>query len=191
MITYVTDTSAWETWQVDYRLGLILIMPPPEVASLIDPLRARYDPEAFRICPTHISVSDPLRLEMTPELDAEIRDILGHIAPFRLYYDKPLASRDHAGVAYPITPREPIDALKRALHRAAVFAGQVYKRRDIPAHMTIAEFVTIEESWRIVEEIRDIAPSGSFLCDRLEFIVPDSRFQFHRVKTYYTDGSPC
>jgi hypothetical protein len=95
-----------------------------------------------------------------------------------------MASRQHAGVAYPITPHEPIDELKRELHRAAVFAGQVYRRRDIPAHMTIAEFVTIEESFRIVEEIRGTAPRGSFLCDRLEFIVPDIDLQFHRVKTY-------
>ena len=56
--------------------------------------------------------------------------------------------------------------------------------RDIPAHMTIAEFVTIEESWQIFEEIQDIAPSGSFLCNQLEFIVPDINMQFQRVKTY-------
>ena len=65
-----------------------------------------------------------------------------------------------------------------------VFEGKVYRRRAIPAHMTIAEFVTIEESWRICEEIQDIAPSGSFLCNQLEFIVPDINFQFHGVKTY-------
>ena len=26
MVNYVTDTSRWEKWQRDYRLGLILIM---------------------------------------------------------------------------------------------------------------------------------------------------------------------
>ena len=184
MVTYVTDTSRWEDWQKDYRLGLILIMPPREVSRLIDPLRSKYDPKAFHSCPTHISISDPLRLEMTQELDEEITGILSSIDPFTLYYDKPKASRRHAGVAYPITPQEPIDELKRKLHQAAIFEGKVYGRRDIPAHMTIAEFVTIEESWRICEEIQDIAPSGSFLCSQLEFIVPDINMQFHRVKTY-------
>ena len=76
MVTYATDTSKWEDWQKDYRLGLILIMPPREVSRLIDPLRSRYDPKAFRSCPTHISISDPLRLEMTQELDEEIAGIL-------------------------------------------------------------------------------------------------------------------
>jgi hypothetical protein len=35
-----------------------------------------------------------------------------------------------------------------------------------------------------IKEIQDIAPSGSFLCNQLEFIVPDINFQFHGVKTY-------
>ena len=184
MINYVADTSKWEQWQNDYRLGLILIMPPAEVSSQIDPLRFKYDPKAFYSCTTHISVSDPLRLEMTTELDMEIAGILSRIKPFMLHFDKPAASRVHAGVTYAINPQGPIDELKRKLHQAAVFEGKVYGRRDIPAHMTIAEFVTIEESWQIWEEIKDAAPSGSFLCGQLEFIVPDINMQFHRVKTY-------
>ena len=117
-------------------------------------------------------------------LDEEISGILGRIDPFILYYDKLMASRDHAGVAYPITPHEPIDELKKGLDQAAIFQGKVCGRRDIPAHVTIAEFVTIEESWRICEEIQDSAPSASFLCDQLEFIVPDINMEFQRVKTY-------
>jgi hypothetical protein len=189
MVTYVTDTSHWEAWQRDYRFGLILILPPLEVAAQIDPLRAKYDPKGFAMCVTHISVSDPLRRPMTPELDDEIAGILGGIAPFTLHYDKPLASRQHAGVAYSITPQAPIDEIKRALHQAAIFDGKVYGRRDIPAHMTIAEFVTLEESWQICEEIRDVAPSGSFLCDRLAFMVPDAQMRFRRVKTYALEGA--
>ena len=73
MINYTEDTSKWENWQRDYRLGLILIMPPPEVSQQIDPLRAKYDFRSFSYCPTHISVSDPLRRELTPDLEEEIR----------------------------------------------------------------------------------------------------------------------
>lgn len=183
-VSYVTDTSGWEKWQNDYKFGLILIMPPPEVSSLIDPLRSKYDPGSFYSCPTHISLSDPLRREMTDELDNEIANILNGISPFTLYYGKPRASQNHPGVACPVTPQEPIDELKRKLHQAAVFEGKVYGRRDIPAHMTIAEFITLEDSWRICEEIQEMVPTGSFLCDQLEFIVPDINMQFQRVKTY-------
>ena len=184
MIDYVTDTSKWEKWQRDYRLGLILIMPPEEVAKPVNALRSKYDPKSYANCPAHITLSDPLGLEMTAERDEEIRSILSAVEPFMLYFDEPHASRERGGVAYPIHPREPIDALRAALHEASVFCREPYWTRNIAPHMTIAEFVTIDESWRIMEEIKDIAPSGSFLCDRLEFIVPDINMHFQRVKSY-------
>ena len=33
MIRYAQNTDSWEDWQLDYRLGLILIMPPKEVSE--------------------------------------------------------------------------------------------------------------------------------------------------------------
>lgn len=189
MVAYAMDTSRWEDWQRDYRLGLILIMPPQEVSQQIDPLRAKYDPRSYAICPTHISVSDPLRREMTLEVEDEIRHILGAVKPFMLHFDKPHASTEHGGVAYPIEPKEPIVALKEALHAASAFAGEVYRRRHIPSHMTIAEFITIEDSLRLRTQLQDSAPSGSFLCDRLEFIVPDEDFHFQRAATFFLGAS--
>lgn len=183
-INYVTDTSGWATWQNDYKYGLILILPPHAVSSIIEPLRAKYDPGSFAAAPTHISISDPLQREMTDELDSEITAILSGITPFTLNYGKPEASRNHPGVACPITPQAPIDELKQKLHQAAIFEGKVYQRRHIPAHMTIAEFVTLEDSWRICDEVQELVSPGSFLCDELEFIVPDINMRFHRVKTY-------
>lgn len=184
MVNYVADTSKWEKWQRDYRLGLILIVPPDQVGRQINPLRSKYDPKTYAFCPAHITLSDPLGLEMTAERDAEIQSILNGIKPFTLHFDGPHASKDRGGVAYPIRPREPIDALRAALHRASVFCRPPYYTRNIPPHMTIAEFVTIEESWRILEEIKPTAPRGSFLCDRLEFIVPDINMRFQRIKSY-------
>jgi hypothetical protein len=190
MIDYTEDVSKWEDWQRDYRLGIILILPPSEVSQQIDPLREKYDPRSFAYCPTHISVSDPLRREMTPDLEDEIRDILKKISPFLLHYDKPNASSEHTGVACSITPQEPIDDLKQALHVASAFAGKVYGRRRIPVHMTIAEFISIEDSLTLSAQLRDSALSGSFLCDRLEFMVPDENFHFHRKGAFLLGGSP-
>ena len=119
MAIYAADMSKWEDWQRDYRLGLILIMPPDEVSREIDPLRAQHDPRGHAICPTHISVSDPLRREMTPQIRDEICHILSSVKPFKLHFDTPHASKEHAGVEYPILPQEPIDVLKCALHAAA------------------------------------------------------------------------
>ncbi len=184
MVNYVTDTSKWEEWQRDYRFGLILILPPKEVSQQIDPLREKYDPYAFAICPAHISLSDPLRQELSPEDAKEIEEILSQIEPFALYYDKLYASTEYAGVVYPIAPQQPIDNLKDVLHNAKVFEGKVYRRRHIPAHMTIAEFISIEDGLKLCASLQASAPHGSFLCDRLEFIVPDQDFHFQRVRTF-------
>ena len=185
MIAYATDISKWEDWQRDYRLGLILIMPPEEVALQIDPLRAKYDPYAYSICPTHISVSDPLQCEMTPEMENEIRNILSKVQPFTIYFDDLYASKDYSGVIYPIKPKEPIDKLKDALHVASAFASKPYYRRAIPPHMTIAEFISIEDGLKLCAQLQGIAPRGSFVCDRFEFIIPDNEFHFQRKLTFY------
>lgn len=184
MLNYPNDTSNWQNWQRDYRYGVILILPPVEVSDPINELRARYDPRSAAISPAHISVSDPLQGKMTNEFSEEIRGILSRIKPFTLHYDKPHASTKRPGVAYPILPQEPIDELKEKLHKATVFGNNVYQRRNIPAHLTIAEFISIEEGLKIAEELQPTAPSGSFLCDRLELMIPDEQFCFRQAETF-------
>lgn len=187
--SYAEDTSNWEDWQRDYRYGLILIMPPEHMAGRLDALRARHDPRSHAICPAHISLSDPLRREMTPRLAEEVQAILDQVKPFTLFYHRPRASDQRAGVACPISPQESIDELKGSLHAASVFDAKVHGRRNIPAHMTIAEFISIEDSRSLSEGLQATVPGGSFLCDRLEYIVPDGRFHFERAGTFHLGRS--
>ena len=184
MTGYAEHTDGWEDWRLDYRLGLILILPPQHVSDLIDHMRRKYDPKSHAICPTHISVSDPLSHEMTPDLEMEIRSILKTIEPFELHFDRLEASGEHPGVSYPIHPAEPIRELRNALHESGAFSRREYHRRQIPPHMTIAEFISIEDSLNLCSKLRDTAPKGSFLCDRLEFVVPDDDLHFQRDKTF-------
>ncbi len=180
----VADTSSWEPWQHDYRFGVLLVMPPPHVASPIDALRQAYDQKSHAICSAHISVSDPLRRHMSDDAQKEIQKLLRTVEPFEVHYNRPAASARRPGVAYPVSPQERFDELKRVIHQASVFEGFAYNRRDIPAHMTIAEFLTIEDSLRICADLIDRAPRGSFWCDRLEHVVPDAAFRFQRRGTF-------
>jgi 2'-5' RNA ligase superfamily len=180
----VADTSSWEPWQHDYRFGVVLVMPPPHVASPIDVLRQAYDQKSYAICSAHISVSDPLRRQMSDDAQQEIQELLRTVEPFEVHYDRPTASARRPGVAYPVSPQERFDELKCIIHQASVFEGFADSRRDIPAHMTIAEFLTIEDSLRICADLIDTAPRGSFWCDRLEHVVPDAGFRFRRRGTF-------
>lgn len=58
--------------------------------------------------------------------------------------------------------------------------GKCIKDGNIPAHITIAEFISIEDSLKIRAQLQEILPSGSFLCEKLSFIVPDEDFKFQR-----------
>lgn len=189
MITYATDTSKWEDWQRGYRLGVILILPPPDVSREVDSLRERYDPRSAAWCPAHVSLSDPLCCEMSPALAGEIRGVLSDVLPFKLCFDRLYASTRHPGVAYRITPREPIERLKHLLHGTSGFADEAHRRRDIAPHMTIAEFISIEESLQLCARLQDTAPVGSFLCDRLTYMVPDEDFRFTGRLTFLLGDS--
>ena len=185
----VAETSSWEPWQHDYRFGVVLVMPPLHVASPIDALRQAYDQKSHAICSAHISVSDPLRRQMSDDAQKEIQELLRTVEPFEVHYDRPTASARRPGVAYPISPQERFDELKCIIHQASVFEGFASSRRDIPAHMTIAEFLTIEDSLRICADLIDKAPRGSFWCDRLEHLVPDATFRFQRRGTFMLGSS--
>lgn len=188
-VNYVQDVSDWEDWQRDYRLGVIMILPPPDIAGAIDELRAKYDPKSFAICKTHISLSDPLSKEMTEPLRQELKNIVRAIPEFELRFDKPHASLEHPGVYYPITPQAPIDVIKDALHQSSAFPSVAYDRRHIPAHMTIAEFLSIDESQQVCRTIQDLAPSGRFVCKELTYLVPDERFRFSKVEAFPLSGT--
>lgn len=181
----VVDTSNWESWQRDYCFGVILVMPPPHVALPIDALRQTYDQKSHAICSAHISVSDPLCRELSDDARKEIQELLTAVEPFEVHYERPTASTRRPGVTCPVAPQERFDELKRVIHQASVFDGAAYSRRKIPAHMTIAEFLTIEDSLRICAELGDTASRGSFWCGRLEYVVPDATFRFQRRGTFF------
>ena len=187
---YATKMSGWKAWQRDYRLGLILILPPEEIAVRIDRLREEHDPISVATSPAHISLSDPLSREMTPELRDEILGILTQIPPFELHFGKPIASSRYAGVSHPVGPQEAIDTLKAALHVSSAFHGRPYKRRSIPAHMTIAEFLSIDDGLRLCDQLQATAPGGSFVCEKLSFLVPDEQFVFRLVDEFALGPRP-
>jgi hypothetical protein len=111
--------------------------------------------------------------------------LLRAVEPFEVHYDRPTASTRRPGVAYPVAPQERFDELKRVIHQASLLECAAYSRREIPAHMTIAEFLTIEDSLRVCADLADTAPRGSLWCDRLEYIVPDATFRFQRRGTFF------
>ena len=157
-------TDAWPDWQRPYRLGVVLVLPPNPVRAEIDLLRARYDSRSHAAAPAHISLTVPLQREPDERRWGELARVAQGFAPFPIRY----------GPLVPFLPKP-----GAALESCEVFAGAGPRAFPFWAHITIAEFVSVETTQELVREIGgDRAPSGIFVCDRLSYLVPDDGFRF-------------
>jgi len=184
-----SDQSIPESWHDEYRFGAFYLFPPTHVATVVDGLRARHDPKSAAICGAHVSLSEPLVRPFTDEHSVEVRARLATVAPFEITYG-PLTSFDpHPGVVFAITPENDFFALRGAVHSTSIFEGSEMKGARRVPHMTIAEFISLEETHDLLALLGDTVPGGTFLCDRVVLAVPDASFHFEPVLTIPLGGS--
>ena len=184
MITsYVTDISGWQDWQKEYRYGIILIIPPDPLRERINALRTKYDPIGQAICGAHISLTVPLMRGVEETGWPELQEIAAGNKPVTIHYG-PLTSflPTTTCIYLAIDPKPTLEKILIALESAAVFTGAPPRRFPFVPHMTITEFIGVETSAErakeLTEELKNTAPTGSFLCTGLSYVVPDEDFHF-------------
>jgi 2'-5' RNA ligase len=178
MQTYPTAVT-WLDWQKHYRLGVILVLPPEPVRSRIDLLRARYDPQSHKNVEAHISLTVPLQKEPDGCHWAELDRIASRFQAIPISYGPLVHFLPRPGAALDIQPQAQLDKLRLALEVSEVFLGAPPRQYPFWAHMTIAEFVSVETTKRLMRDLEgERAPTGSFVCDHLTYVVPDEEFRF-------------
>lgn len=180
---YAADIGHWEAWQREYRFGVLLIYPPDPPLLQVNALRARYDPRSQSICDAHISLTVPLPRPLTEADWVELESIASGIAPITIHYGPLTNYLPHPGVCVAIRPQAELDGLRAALETASAFTGAPARRHAFSAHMTIAEFISAEETKALMVELRDVVPRGSFLCSCVSYAVPDGDFHFSERRT--------
>lgn len=175
---YAANVSHWEDWQKQYRYGIILIIPTDPLRSCVNDLRARYDPIGQAICEAHISLTVPLPQPVGESQWRELESIVAGVEPFIIQYGPLVNYLPHPGVCLAIKPRETLDRLLTKLESAAVFDGAPPRSYPFSPHMTLAEYITVDRTKELMEKLKDIAPSGSFLCNGLSYTAPDENFHF-------------
>jgi len=178
------DGSAWEEWQKEYQYGAFYIIPPKGIIEPIDELRCKYDPKSHAISPAHISLSEPLRQPLTEAQVGELKAALAQMEPFEIHYGPLRSFPPSPGVVYSIEPNDTFMNLRLLIHSVSIFRDVELKHKDIPPHMTIAEFglgEDMEQTNRLLEELGGIVPTGIFLCDSIELAVPNKDFYFERA----------
>jgi 2'-5' RNA ligase len=179
MPTYATAMTTWLDWQKDYRFGVILVLPPEPVRSQINGLRAKYDPQSHKTVEAHISLTAPLQKEPDDRQWTELERIALQFEAFPIDYGPLVSFLPKAGAALDIQPQAQLDKLRIALEVGEVFLGAPPRRYPFWAHMTIAEFVSVETTQQLVRDLEGgRSPRGSFPCGRLSYVVPDEEFRF-------------
>jgi hypothetical protein len=178
IINYATDILRWKDWQKPYKYGGILIIPPDPPFSKIEALRGKYDPVAQAICGAHISVTVPLPRPLSKANLFELKSITSGIKPFTVKYGPLINFLPAPGVYLAIEPRDALDNLRAALESAAVFKGAIPREHPFLPHLTIAEFIGEDDTKELMVKLKDVAPSGSFLCTSVSYCVPDKNFHF-------------
>ncbi len=181
MIEYAQKMTGWEEWMPEYRFGAFYIYPPNGVIEPVDALRKKYDPKSDAICQAHISLSESLAKPLTNADIAEFQSILSEIEPFEITYGPLRDFPPHPGVCYRIEPESSFRKLRNALHAASSFKDVPLRRGHIAPHMTVAEFISVERTKELLQELDGKVPGGTFLCNEIELAVPDESFCFKRV----------
>ncbi len=189
MFQYANDTSGWkDDWQFGYRFGAFYIFPPTGVIEPVDALRQTYDPKSASGCQAHISLSESLPAPLSDEQLEQIHTALSAVQPFDIRYGPLRSFPPYPGVCYSITPEDNFRALRSALHSTSAFVGVPLKREHIAPHMTIAEFLTLQQTNELLEELSGKVPEGTFRCDSIEYAIPNDQFYFERVLTVPLKG---
>lgn len=181
-ITYA-DAKTWETWQNGYRFGAFYIFPPDGVIEHIDALRAQFDPKSSSYCQAHISLSEPLPQPLTEQQLKELQNALAAVKPFDIHYGPLRSFPPYPGAVYTITPEDAFMELRATVHATSLFADRERKRDHIVPHMTIAEFISIERTDELLQELSGKVPEGNFPCRSIEYAVPNRDFYFERAVT--------
>jgi 2'-5' RNA ligase len=162
-----------------FRYGTFIIRPPVDVRTTVNALRARYDPTSHAVSEAHVTLTQPFVVEPEDETWRAIDAVCAAHEPFEIEFG-PL----HTFLPYPcvyldIQPADIVLRLRADLHALGMFNLTLPYTEGFVPHMTISDHYVGEERTReIFAELRDNAPEGTFLCDRITWIVPDDRFTF-------------
>jgi 2'-5' RNA ligase len=175
---YVDNMGHWHAWQREYRYGVLLLLPPEPIATAVGRIRELHDPRSQASCGAHISLTVPLPGPMTTEQWRELEQIAVRLPPFEIRYGPLSNYLPHPGVVLAIAPQGALDALRASLEAATAFVGATPRSHPFSAHMTIAEFVTVEQTIALTDELAGAVPPGAFVCEYVSYVVPDESFAF-------------
>jgi 2'-5' RNA ligase len=179
------EGSIWPTWQRDYRYGALVIEPPRELASILDPIRLRMDPESAGRVGAHITLTPPFAAVPNSADEERVASAIRGVASMRLQLDRPTQFSGSSVIYLPVVPRQGFDGLRAVLLATGLFRLDLPHKDDFVPHLTLSEFGTAP-----MAALGDDVPrpeAMSFLVEAVAWIVPDEVFHFTVRRTFPLD----
>lgn len=185
--------AAQDDFRATYQYGTLLILPPPDVAAVVDELRERYDPASAAICGAHITLTQPFVVEpRETELASLAATVAGH-APFFIQWGPLTTFLPYPCIYFEIRPPEPIMQLRGTLHGLGLFNLSLpFSGDDFVPHMSVTDgHPDAEETQRIFEELRASVPHGVFPCSEVVYSRPNEQLRFVAERIFPLTAFPA
>jgi 2'-5' RNA ligase len=178
--------TTWLTWQQDYRYGALVIEPPRELATVLDPIRQRLDPESAAAFGAHITLTPPLAAAPNSADEERVASVIRGVASMRLQLDRPAQFSGSSVVFLPVVGVQAFHKLRSVLLATGLFRLDLPHTDDFVPHLTLSEFGTTPAAALKA----DVPPPGamSFLVEAVAWIVPDEAFHFTVRRTFPLDA---
>lgn len=171
----------WPMWQRDYRYGALVIMPPPDLASVLDRIRERLDPISAAQIGVHITLTPPFAAAPRAADEERLRTVIRGVASLKLQLDRPTQFSGSSVIYLPVEPTQAFTKLRDVLLATGLFRLDLPHTTDFVPHLTLTEFGA-------APGVRghDI-PSPermAFLAEAVAWVVPNEAFRFTVRRTF-------
>jgi 2'-5' RNA ligase len=168
--------STWPTWQRAYRYGALVIEPPRELASVLDPIRQRLDPVSADRVGAHITLTPPFAAAPSPADEERVGSAVRAIASMKLQLDRPSQFTGSSVIYLPVVASQQFDRLRTVLLGTGLFRLDLPHTNDFVPHLTLSEFGTASATALGA----DVPPPDAmeFIVEAVAWVVPDEAFRF-------------
>jgi len=175
----------WPTWQQDYRYGALVIEPPRQLSSVLDPIRLRLDPESAAAFGAHITLTPPFAAAPNSADEERVASVIRGVASMRLQLDRPTQFSGSSVVYLPVVGIQAFHKLRSVLLATGLFRLDLPHTDDFVPHLTLSEFGTTP----VAALEADVPPpeAMSFLVEAVAWIVPDEALHFTVRRTFPLD----
>lgn len=175
--------SSWPTWQRAYRYGALVIEPPRELASVLDPIRERLDPISAGRFGAHITLTPPFAAAPSSADEERVRTAIRGVASMRLRLDRPTRFSGSSVIYLPVVPSQAFGKLREVLLATGLFRLDLPHTAEFVPHLTLSEFGTAPAAALGADVPQPEAMT--FPLEAVAWVVPDEAFHFTVRRSFY------